>query len=125
PGLTARLDGGDRAAGRRYLAWRRNNRKRPGHYDADVRQGGGRPVKVNARGTQGWIGGISGTTLFYQQAFKRHSDLNFFELTTHRRTYAAGFNTRSWEWHPSISGDWVLFGRSAADTDYMILRSVS
>lgn len=126
PVLATRLNEENPAASGTYFAYSQNSRKRPRRYDAYVRSGQGRPVKVNAPRTQGWIGGISGTTLVYQQVARNgQSDLKFFDLATHKRSDAAGFNTRSWEWHPSISGDWVLFGRSSPAVDYMILRSVS
>jgi hypothetical protein len=126
PVLATRLNEENPAAAGAYFAYSQNSRKRPRRYDAYVRSGQGRPIKVNAPRTQGWIGGISGTTLVYQQVPKNgHSDLKFFDLATRKRSDAAGFNTRSWEWHPSISGDWVLFGRSSPDVDYTILRSFS
>ena len=126
PVLATRLNEENPAASGAYFAYSQNSRKHPGHYDAYVKNGQTRPVRVNAPRTQGWIGGISATTLVYQQVDKkRHSDLKFFDLATRKRSDATGFNTRSWEWHPSISGDWVLFGRSSPDVDYMILRSVS
>ena len=126
PVLATRLNEENPAAAGAYFAYSQNSRKRPRRYDAYVRSGRGPPIKVNAPRTQGWIGGISGTTLVYQQVPRNgHSDLKFFDLATRKRSDAAGFNTRGWEWHPSISGDWVLVGRSSPDVDYMILRSVS
>jgi hypothetical protein len=126
PVLTTRLDEQNPAAGGGYIAWSRNSRARRRHFDAYVSQARSRPIKLNARGTQGWIGGISGTTLVYQQAVRNRSDLKLFDLGRRTRfNPPRGFNTRSWEWHPTVSGEWVLFGRSSADADYMILRSLA
>jgi hypothetical protein len=126
PVLTSRLDEQNPAAGGGYIAWSRNSRARRRHFDAYVKQAGGRPIKLNARGTQGWIGGISGSTLVYQQAVRNRSDLKLFDLARRTRSNPpAGFNTRNWEWHPTVSGEWILFGRSSADVDYMILRSLA
>ena len=51
------------------------------------------------------------------------SDLYFFNLNTHNRSSPpAGVNTSSWEYWPSESGDWLLFGRrNAAGTRRIIL----
>jgi hypothetical protein len=126
PVLTTRLDEQNPAAGGGYIAWSRNSRARRRHFDAYVRQGRGRTIRLNARGTQGWIGGISGTTLVYQQAVRNRSDLKLFDLARRTRSNPPpGFNTRSWEWHPTVSGEWILFARSSEDADYMILRSLA
>ncbi len=126
PVLATRLNEQNPAAEGGYVAWSRNSRARRRHFDAYVRRGRGRKIKLNARGTQGWIGGISGTTLVYQQAVRNRSDLKLFDLTRRTRSTAPpGFNTRSWEWHPTVSGDWVLFGRSSDEVEYVILRSLA
>jgi hypothetical protein len=126
PVLTTRLDEQNPAAGGGYIAWSRNSRARRRHFDAYVRQGRGRTIRLNARGTQGWIGGISGTRLVYQQAVRNRSDLKLFDLARRTRSNPPrGFNTRSWEWHPTVSGEWVLFARSSDEAHYVILRSLT
>ena len=34
-----------------------------------------------------------------------------FDLATHARSAPAGVNTNRWEWQPTISGDWILYGQ--------------
>jgi len=72
------------------------------------------PYKVNAPGTYGYGGGIDGSRLAYQQVNRARTDSNieFFNLATHNRSSPpGGVNTKLWEWQPSISGKWLLFGR--------------
>jgi hypothetical protein len=94
-----------------YLAWTQNSAARPKHYDAFVSLSGAPKVMVNATGTSGYNGGIDGTTLVYQQVRRGQSDLHLFDLATHQRSIPAVVNTPQWEWRPSISGPWLLFGR--------------
>jgi hypothetical protein len=99
---------------RRYLAWERNTRAHPGRYAVYARRRSGPKFRVNARGTEGANGGIEGTHLVYQQFRKRTSDIKFFDLARRRRRNPPkGINTRHWEYWPSISGDWIMFGRYA------------
>ena len=94
-----------------YLSWSQNSAAHPGHYDAFVSLHGGAAVKVNRDGTSGWNGGIDGGRLIYQQVHNGQSDLRSFDLASSTRTVPAGVNTLLWEWRPTISGDWILFGR--------------
>ena len=104
------------AAANGYLSWEQNSRSDPGHVNEYVQRAGRTPVRVNAAVTQGFGGGISGRTLVYQQVTGGRSDLRFFDLLTHRRRAPfAGVNTNLYEWHPTISGSWVLFGRRASN----------
>jgi hypothetical protein len=75
-------------------------------------------MRVNAVGTQGFSGGIlpSGR-LIYQQVKGRQSDLKVFDLSTRGRSNPpVGVNTPAWEYRPSASGAWILFGRFKAST---------
>jgi hypothetical protein len=94
-----------------YLAWSQNSAAKPKHYDAFVSLSGAPKVTVNATGTSGYNGGIDGTTLVYQQVKRGQSDLRLFDLATQQRSIPAGVNTPQWEWRPSISGQWLMFGR--------------
>lgn len=96
-----------------YFAWTRNSRRYPGRFNVFLKTPSGRVVKVNARGTEAFLGGISGGTLAYQQNKGRGSDIRLFDLKTlrHKRT-PRGVNTRKGnEYLPSISGRHLLFGR--------------
>ncbi len=103
--------------GEDFLAWQQNSREHPGQYDVFARPiGGGNGFKVNAAGTNGADGGIEGDLLVYQQFEDERSDLEFFDLATKDRSSPPrGINTRQWEYWPSMSGQWILFGRLAGD----------
>lgn len=100
------------AAGGDWLVWSESRGRRSGTFDVWAQRETTAPVKVNPAGTQGYAGGIDGTKLVYQQVRGRRSDLRIYDLTSraHRRL-PPGFNTRAWEWHPTLSDDWLLFGR--------------
>jgi hypothetical protein len=97
-----------------FMAWERNTAARPSHFDVYGRIGRGRAFKVNAPGTNAANGGISGGRLVYQQFNRRRSDLKFYSFASRRRSNPPrGVNTRSWEYWPSMSGKWLLFGRES------------
>jgi hypothetical protein len=106
----------DGAAASGYLSWDQNSTSDPGHVNEYLQRAGKTPVRVNAAGTQGFGGGISGRTLVYQQVTGGRSDLRLFDLLTHHRAAPfAGVNTNLYELHPTISGSWILFGRRAGN----------
>jgi len=96
-----------------FIAWQQNTRAHPGHYDVYARPlGGGEKFKVNARSTNGANGEIDGDRLVYQQFKRGASDLKFFDLSSKRRSNPPRrVNTDQWEYWPSLSGRWLLFGR--------------
>jgi len=96
-----------------FIAWQENSRAHPGHYDVYARRlGGGEKFKVNARRTNGANGEIDGDRLVYQQFKRGASDLKFFDLPSKRRSNPPRrVNTDQWEYWPSLSGRWLLFGR--------------
>jgi uncharacterized repeat protein (TIGR02543 family) len=100
--------------GDNFLAWQQNTRANPDQYDVYARpiEGGGR-FKVNPASTNGANGDIDGDVLVYQQ-FKgsRRSQIRFFDLVGgDHDNPPAGVNTKQWEYWPSMSGRWLLFGR--------------
>jgi hypothetical protein len=107
-----------------YFAWERNTKAQPGHYDVYAQRSGGQRFKINAKKSNGALGGIDGTLLTYQQYFGDNSDIKLYNLVSRRRfeprTYV---NTKLWEYWPSISGEWLLFGRRnlAGDKRWVIL----
>lgn len=118
---------GTPAAGSGFFTWAKSRRGHPKVYDVWGQQEGQPPFKINALGTSGFGGGIDGTTLVYQQIKKHNSDLRFFDLVNRRRTnMRPGINTSRWEWGPSMSGDWLLFGRDVYQgPEQMILHNLT
>jgi Tol biopolymer transport system component len=102
------------APGGAYIAYAQSRPRHPHLYDTYVKPAGQPRWKVNTRGVS-WPGAIDssdGTTLIYQQARRGNSDLRLIDMSTKVRSIPTGVNTAKWEWQPSISGDWILFGRS-------------
>jgi hypothetical protein len=101
---------------REYITYDRNSRLHPNHYDAFLRKINTTSprftkTKLNTRG-QGYGGGIDTPRVIYQQVYRGQSNLKLYRIDTRTRpALPAGVNTTQWEWHPTISGDWILFGR--------------
>jgi hypothetical protein len=96
-----------------WFSWTQWSHAHPSHYNVYVRRGSGRTIKVNLAGTKGGGGGIDGVTLVYDQHKGNIAgDIRKFNLKTHRRSnFPAKVSTRWHEYHPTISGSWVLFTR--------------
>ncbi|HEX2051687.1 MAG TPA: hypothetical protein VHJ34_13805 [Actinomycetota bacterium] len=117
------------AASDGYLAWDANTRAQPSHFDVFARRrGGGDRFKVNARGTEGVLGGIDEGVLVYQQyrgsIGAGRSDLKLFDLGKRTRRSVPGVNTNAWEYLPSKSGARVLFGRVDGDGNRVLLANL-
>lgn len=68
--------------------------------------------RVNPPGTFAQTGGIVGDRLTLQLVRRSQSDLAVVDLKTRRPSPLRGaINTPQWEWRPSASGRWLLFGR--------------
>jgi hypothetical protein len=93
-----------------YLAYAQSRPGHPNQFDVYVKPAGAPRFKVNRRGVA-YGGGIDGTTMIYQTVRNGQSNLRLFDLVTHARSAPAGVNTKRWEWLPSISGDWILYGQ--------------
>jgi Divergent InlB B-repeat domain len=93
------------------LGWEQNSRRRPNHYDVLVRRDGSSPVRVNPGGSRAAMGDFAGGRLVYQQYRGRRSDLRFYDVDTGARSKVPAANTRHWEYWPSMSGEWLLYGR--------------
>ena len=108
-----------------YFAWSQNSRSHRNHFDAFLTRTGDSRVKLNAKG-EGYVGGIDPPMVAYQQVVKGNSNLKLYDADTQTRTGPpAGVNTFDWEWEPSISGDWLLFGRQTSSSQFVILRSLT
>jgi hypothetical protein len=99
-----------------YLTWSSNSGAHPRHYDALTRAFLGKvTVKMNAPGTTGYAGDINGngTEAAYQQTDGAMSDVYLYDLDADTRTAAPdAVNSALWEWAPSVSDDYLLFGRN-------------
>lgn len=94
-----------------YFAWTRGSRAR-----LLIQSGPGQPAfQVNGSRSHAWSGSIDGTTFVYQLARGGNSDIRLMDVVSHVKSAPMGINTRSWEWSPTVSGDWILFGREAVD----------
>jgi hypothetical protein len=109
-----------------HVAWSQATRRSP-RWTLYVQRRGEPRVRVNRAHTQGFSGGFSGDTFVYQEVRRRQSNLQLYDLVDGGRSAPpAGVNTRHWEWHPTISGDWLLFGRRSptARADLVLLRNL-
>jgi hypothetical protein len=108
-----------------YFAWAQNSRSRRNHFDAFLTRTGEPRVKLNTTG-EGYMGGVDPPLVVYQQVAGRDSNLRLYDANSKTHpTLPAGVNTPDWEWEPSISGDWLLFGRQTNNAQYVILHSLT
>jgi diadenosine tetraphosphatase ApaH/serine/threonine PP2A family protein phosphatase len=97
----------DPVGGGAFVAWS-ESRDGGRRFDVFAREGAGRPFRVNVAGTNADAGGISGTTL----AFEQQRDIQFYDLVRRKRfAPPRGVNTTAQETRPSLSGRWLLFTR--------------
>jgi hypothetical protein len=125
---TTRAYEGTPAAGPDHVAWAEWPRRHGRRWTAYVQETGERRVKANRPRTHGYPGGFDGETFAYQETRGRRSSIVLYDLATKARSSPpAGVNTTSWEWHPTISGDWLLFSRRSirARVDQVVLRNVA
>jgi uncharacterized repeat protein (TIGR02543 family) len=100
------------AKGPMHLAWEQNTKAQPRHFDVFVRAEDGTTTKVNRGRSNGALGGIDGGRLVFQVFRKKRSNLRFYDLATGGLTSPPDpVNTRHWEYWPSVSHPWLLFGR--------------
>lgn len=111
----------DRSNGKLTLSWTQSPRSHKNRTKALVRRNGN-TRRLNKRGTKGYSGGVDGRIVIYQQMNNGDSDLKRFNLKTGKRTNLS-VNTGKWEWRPSNSGGWVLFGRDTRHDTVVLLNS--
>lgn len=105
-------DGG----GGEVWAFTRSRSGYPNRYDAYAKEGANASFKLNTTG-QAWTGGIDYPVVVYQQVASGQSNIFLYDLSTDTRPPTpAGVNTSKWEWHPTISGEWLLYGRDDTNT---------
>jgi hypothetical protein len=98
------------------MAWEQNTRARPNEYDVLVQSDGSAPIQANTATTSAAMGDFAGGRLVYQQyrgnpRRRGRSDLFLFDLSSQARSKVPDVNGRRWEYWPSSSGAWLLFGR--------------
>ena len=112
PILTSNADERHPAVGDDYMTWSQYPHGRTGRTRVFARPTGGERFRVSAEGTRGYAGGVDGTMLVYQQVSNGNSNIKLFNAETRTRTNPpAAVNTRHWEWSPTMSGQWLLYGR--------------
>jgi hypothetical protein len=109
---SSRADESTPAAEGQWFSWTQWSHGRS-NFNVYVRRGSGRAIKVNSAGTRGDGGGFDGVTFVYaQHKGNIAGDIHKFNLKTHRRSsFPRKVSTRWHEYHPTISGGWVLFTR--------------
>jgi hypothetical protein len=115
---SARLDEHNPVAEAGWFGWAQAAHAHPERINYYVRKGSGRILKVNSPGTHAAGGGIDGNTLvYYEHRGHFAGDIRRFNLRTHRRTNFPHKVSSRWdEYHPTVSGDWVLFTRYFSTT---------
>jgi hypothetical protein len=119
-----------------WVGWNNNSTGAPTHYDAYVRPlSGGHPtgtsVKLNASGTFGFAPDLQSDAneAAFQQAnaARTQSSVLTVDLDTHPFNPVAptGLNTSDWEYQPTISHSWILFGRETDTNSSVILYNRS
>ena len=66
-------------AGSGYLGWTQNSLRHPRRYNLFLRSPGGTRVRVNRPGTEGFGGGIDGTTIVYEEVVGRTARLVMYD----------------------------------------------
>ena len=96
-----------------WMAWTERSHLHQARQNVYVRKGAGSRIKVNPRGMSGGTGGIDGNVLVYSEYKPGYAgDIRKFNLSTHRRSDFPGRVSTRWdEYHPTVSGNWVLFTR--------------
>lgn len=113
PVVKTRADEWGPAAGSGGITWNRYT-KTDSWVNADTGAGA---FRVNPNSTWAWNGSIEGDVLTYQQTDRRHwySDIFRYDIVAKNKEAAPSFvNTKWWEYEPTQSGPWILFGRTNA-----------
>src|SRR3972149_4749495 len=109
------VDEVDPSASDGYLVWTADREARPFRYHSYVMADGGDPVRLNPAGTQSPAVSIDGDTIVYQEDTydPGDEDLWFVDAVTGARTAPpAGVNPPTFEYEPTLPGDWLLFTRA-------------
>jgi hypothetical protein len=99
-----------------WEVWTSNSTHHPDTYNAYGKTTGDPRFRVNAAGTRGFTGNLLDDTsqTIFQQADGPSSDIYLYDLSTKTRTSpGSGVNSKLWEWAPTVSAGFVLFGRNS------------
>jgi hypothetical protein len=109
-----------------YFAYTQSRAGQRRKFDVYLKRPGLTRVKVNAPGTQAFAPNLDianttlGDALAFVQKGKADADIKIWDVDSGgRRNPPIGVNTTKSEWNPSISGDFLLFGRGPATKFYM------
>jgi hypothetical protein len=80
---------------------------------------------VNTGSSEGLSGGIDGNTLVYERIDGDSDDVWTVDLTTLIQAPVVGTVTSQGEYGPTISGDWILFGRGSVPRTRVLLYNRS
>jgi hypothetical protein len=119
PVLTSNLQETGPAGGGGFLFWSQNSTADVQHFTLFGKKGTHAKFRINALHTQGYMGGIDGSKVVYQQTNRLNtkSDIFLFHLDAKTRTkLPAAVNTAAYEYWPSISGSLVTFSRQVPST---------
>jgi hypothetical protein len=113
----AGVDESTEAASTSYFAWSQNLPSKPNHYNTYVRPiAGGSRERVNPKGTKSYTVGIDGSLVVFDANRQDDSDLGLYDAATQTRPdMPDGVNTRSIEFRPTLSGEWLLFTRNSGN----------
>jgi len=118
---------GTHEGGDGLLAFARSRSGKPNVYDAYLRRTtttGTTVVKLNTRG-RGFTGGIDSPRVAFQQVVGNSSDIRIYNVDTGIRSNAPGIvNSRAWEYGPTVSGNWLLFGRVMRGGESILLANL-
>jgi hypothetical protein len=114
------------STGTGYLAWTQGPRGHPLRVHAYLQRGDEPRIRLD-RGSRGYTGGIDLPRVAYQEVVNETSDVYVYDVSTGIRSELPGVNTDDWEYLPSISGDWVLFGRddSVGGRERVVARNIA
>jgi Tol biopolymer transport system component len=111
------------APGGAYVAY---TEFRHGHGTLYVRPQGQPRFAVNTKGTAyNW--GFDAGKVAYQQVNPRgtRSRILLYDIAGGTKSQPDGVNTGTWQYEPSISADWVLFGRTTAHRFAVLLHNTT
>ncbi len=115
------------AAGGAIFAWSQNSVRNPEVDNVWAEVGGGARVRLNAPGTVGEAGGVDRDQVIFDQINLNTftSRIRVWNATTETFSAPPGINTAGLEYAPTMSGQWILFGRLGSHADRAFLHNTT